>query len=288
MGQKRDEEEDQVLITDISTGSVGQKKRQKYSFGVPEFRLPEAPNFPIGSDYSAYVNPVAAHDFLDAIQDVVQQRLFDNIRESLFFSVLVDESTDHGCEQHLIIYMVYLLGGKELHCDFLKLLQVCAPEAENDLSQDHWCALRSSPRAKDGFTTNQPIFDAIDKLAQKIKSWLGKSSLRHKELKELLQSYCLKELKMLAMHDVRWLSRGEVMQWLVIAMPALLDQWKIADKTQYSSLTTIQVQFFIHLLADVLAELNKLNVLFQAQMTNYLEIVSFLDMTIETLKGHKG
>ncbi|XP_024518488.1 uncharacterized protein LOC9662247 [Selaginella moellendorffii] len=150
----------------------------------------------------------------------------------------------------------------------------------------HCVAHREALAAKDGFTTNQPIFDAIDKLAEKIKSWLGKSSLRHKELKELLQSYCLKELKMLAMHDVRWLSRGEVR--LVIAMPALLDQWKIADKTQYSSLTTIQVQFFIHLLADVLAELNKLNVLFQAQMTNCLEIVSFLDMTIETLKGHKG
>ncbi|XP_024535893.1 uncharacterized protein LOC9637723 [Selaginella moellendorffii] len=104
----------------------------------------------------------------------------------------------------------------------------------------HCVAHREALAAKDGFTTNQPIFDAIDKLAQKIKSWLGKSSLRHKELKELLQSYCLKELKMLAMHDVRWLSRGEVMQWLVIAMPALLDQWKIADKTQYSSLTTIQ------------------------------------------------
>ncbi|EFJ23708.1 hypothetical protein SELMODRAFT_415128 [Selaginella moellendorffii] len=270
MGQKRPcvmgsrhEEEDQVLITDISTGSVGQKKRQKflhglllyqlvvnnslfylkmliqYSFGVPEFRLPEAPNFPIGSDYSAYVNPVAAHDFLDAIQDVVQQRLFDNIRESLFFSVLVDESV----VQRLRMICPKIIG---VHC----------------------VAHREALAAKDGFTTNQPIFDAIDKLAQKIKSWLGKSSLRHKELKELLQ--------------------GEVMQWLVIAMPALLDQWKIADKTQYSSLTTIQVQFFIHLLADVLAELNKLNVLFQAQMTNCLEIVSFLDMTIETLKGHKG
>ncbi|EFJ23896.1 hypothetical protein SELMODRAFT_415133 [Selaginella moellendorffii] len=279
MGQKRPcvmgsrhEEEDQVLITDISTGSGAKEKAEivnnslfdlkmliQYSFGVPEFRLPEAPNFPIGSDYSAYVNPVAAHDFLDAIQDVVQQRLFDNIRESLFFSVLVDESV-------------------------LQRLRMICPK----IIGVHCVAHREALAAKDGFTTNQPIFDAIDKLAQKIKSWLGKSSLRHKELKELLQSYCLKELKMLAMHDVRWLSRGEVMQWLVIAMPALLDQWKIADKTQYSSLTTIQVQFFIHLLADVLAELNKLNVLFQAQMTNCLEIVSFLDMTIETLKGHKG
>ena len=55
------------------------------------------------------------------------------------------------------------------------------------------------------------------------------------------------------------------MDRLVKIMPALLQEWKHDNKKMYEMGTIFQVQFCIHLLEDVLTELNKLSQRFQEE-----------------------
>ena len=74
-----------------------------------------------------------------------------------------------------------------------------------------------------------------------------------------MESFQITKLEVLQIHQIRWLSRGKVMERLVKLMPALLKDWELGEKKMYELATIFQVQFYIHLLADVLIELNKLN-----------------------------
>ena len=67
-----------------------------------------------------------------------------------------------------------------------------------------------------------PEFSYIDKLANKIYSWLGKSTKRHGEFKSLLELFQIDKLQVLQIHQIGWLSRGQVMNRLVKIMLALL------------------------------------------------------------------
>jgi len=124
----------------------------------------------------------------------------------------------------------------------------------------------------------------IDKFANKVYSWLGKSSKRHGELKELMESFQITKLEVLQIHQIRWLSRGKVMERLVKLMPALLKDWELGEKKMYELATIFQVQFYIHLLADVLIELNKLNQKFQEDHVDITSIGTTLDVSISMLR----
>ena len=103
------------------------------------------------------------------------------------------------------------------------------------------------------------VLSFLDAFTNKVYSWLGKSTNRHKELKEIMKRHGKGDLKVLKIHSIRWLSRGQVMERLVTLMPAILEQWEKHEKKWYEYATIFQVQFMLHLLADILLELNKLN-----------------------------
>ena len=124
----------------------------------------------------------------------------------------------------------------------------------------------------------------IDKFANKVYSWLGKSSKRHGELKELMESFQITKLEILQIHQIRWLSRGKVMEILAKLMPALLKDWELGEKKMYELATIFQVQFYIHLLADVLIELNKFNQKFQEDHVDITSIGTTLDVSISMLR----
>jgi hypothetical protein len=75
-----------------------------------------------------------------------------------------------------------------------------------------------------------PEFNYIDKLANKVYSWLGKSAKRHGELKSLMELFQIDKLQVLQIHQIRWLCRGQVMNRLVKIMSALLQEWKHDNK----------------------------------------------------------
>ncbi|MCO5592440.1 hypothetical protein L7F22_046442 [Adiantum nelumboides] len=131
----------------------------------------------------------------------------------------------------------------------------------------HCIAHREALAVKDA--TNQfPEMEFMDNLAGKIYSWLGKSGNRHAEFSELLREFQLHDVKILQLHNVRWLSRGLVMARIVEVMPAILEQWKVNKHPEYETLITYQVQFLFHYLADVLEQMNILSRVFQENMVD--------------------
>ncbi|MCO5588679.1 hypothetical protein L7F22_042638 [Adiantum nelumboides] len=127
-------------------------------------------------------------------------------------------------------------------------------------------------------------FGFLDAFANRVYAWMGRSTIHHKNLDNLMKAFTSRPLEVLRIHTVRWLSRGKVMQRLVDMMPALLSDFKEHDALLYKVATTFQVQFFIHILADILFEMNVLNKKFQNDHVAILEIANALDVVIELFK----
>ncbi|MCO5582460.1 hypothetical protein L7F22_036356 [Adiantum nelumboides] len=147
----------------------------------------------------------------------------------------------------------------------------------------HCIAHRQALAAKDGFVSHPHVYAFVDKVANKVYAWLGKSGKRHEELWKIMSEYDMGDVKALQIHSVRWLSRGQVMERFVNIMPAVLEQWQRHEKKWYGYATLFVVQFMIHLLADVLVELNKLNVEFQRQEMDVTTIGALINLTFEKL-----
>ncbi|MCO5594792.1 hypothetical protein L7F22_048826 [Adiantum nelumboides] len=95
----------------------------------------------------------------------------------------------------------------------------------------HCIAHRQTLAAKDGFVSHPHVYAFVDKVANKVYSWLGKSGKRHEELWKIMCEYDLGDVKALQIYSVQWLSRGKVMERLVNIMLAVLEQWKCREKT---------------------------------------------------------
>ncbi|MCO5558163.1 hypothetical protein L7F22_011740 [Adiantum nelumboides] len=82
-------------------------------------------NIPSHVDYGTYLNRNAYMEFIQAIRDVLRSALCKKIKESPWYSLIVDDSTDRGKEGHFIVYPSYLkAGGRgENHVAFLKLIK---------------------------------------------------------------------------------------------------------------------------------------------------------------------
>lgn len=148
----------------------------------------------------------------------------------------------------------------------------------------HCIAHRDALAAKDALSAF-PIFDIVEKGAKKAFKWVNSSYKRHEEVKELANEFQLSVHGLLRMHDIRWLSRGEVTKRLVILMPILLRIWMRENRDLYVYFTSFKVQFFLHLLADVLHNLNILNKKFQVENIDITSIGTELVTTMDILEA---
>ena len=98
-------------------------------------------------------------------------------------------------------------------------------------------------------------------------SWIQNSPKRNNELNDLLKIMQIDILSVLQIHAIRWLSRGEVIIRLVKLIATILKLWKKDKKCSslYEKARIYSIQFCLHMLADVLGELNKLNKVFQEE-----------------------
>jgi len=87
---------------------------------------------------------------------------------------------------------------------------------------------------------------------------LGKYTKWHGDLKILMDLFKIDKLyryfKFIESDGFR-----KVMNMIIKIMPTLLQEWKHDNRKMYEMGTIFQVQFCIHLLVDVLIELNKLS-----------------------------
>ncbi|MCO5590602.1 hypothetical protein L7F22_044573 [Adiantum nelumboides] len=88
----------------------------------------------------------------------------------------------------------------------------------------HCIAHRESLATGDAFKTFKE-FKFVNKVARKLYEWVCRSAKRHAILADIVNAFGIGrhgKLKLLKMHDVRWLSKGQVMERVIRMMPALL------------------------------------------------------------------
>ncbi|KAH7421774.1 hypothetical protein KP509_13G074700 [Ceratopteris richardii] len=201
-----------------------------------------------------YMNAVSAREMLLAIKLHVKMQLIFDIRTTnksptkCAFAELLAAISAFINENMLDIHKLIAIATDGASIMIGHKRGVLSPFQESmpHIMGVHCIAHRLALAANDGFATCPYIFAFVDKVANKLYSWLGKSSEQH-----------------LKIHSLRWLSRGQVMERLLNIMPAILHQWEHGEKKWYKSITIFVVQFMIHFLANVLNELNKLNMEFQ-------------------------
>ncbi|KAI5075701.1 hypothetical protein GOP47_0009777 [Adiantum capillus-veneris] len=150
----------------------------------------------------------------------------------------------------------------------------------------HCVAHRESLAAGDAFKLYKE-FKFVDKVARKLYEWASRSAKRRLSLAEVVKDFNLGrngKLKLLKMHDVRWLSKGQVMIRIVRLMPALLNVLKAEEADLYAYLTNYKIEFLLHFFADVLGELNVLSCKLQEDHIDIFAIGNHLKASIESLQ----
>ena len=68
----------------------------------------EMPNISVMNDYKTYGNGLFERKNLSTIASIFEDKLIEEVTNSPFFSIILDESTNGALEQHLIIYVTHL------------------------------------------------------------------------------------------------------------------------------------------------------------------------------------
>ena len=81
---------------------------------------------PLSNEYSSYINNTSGKEFLLAAKEVYWEKLKAEICSSPFYSISVDESTNKTMEEHLMVYITYLMDGGRGSCltKFIRLLKI--------------------------------------------------------------------------------------------------------------------------------------------------------------------
>ncbi|KAH7296912.1 hypothetical protein KP509_26G044600 [Ceratopteris richardii] len=127
-------------------------------------------------------------------------------------------------------------------------------------------------------------FSFLDAFANKVHAWVGRSTTTtyeghtdaaytdgHSRRRKMLKAFTLKPLEVLQIHNVRWLSRGKVMK-------------RLKMMKLYYMACNFQLQFFIHFMADVLVEMDRINKTFQHDHVDITNIENALDVVIELFR----
>ena len=101
---------------------------------------------------------------------------------------------------------------------------------------------------------------------------------------DLMLKFVEEPLVVLYIHRIRWVSRGQTMQKVLHYMPAFLDLFEENEAMWYHKLISFQFQFLLHLLVDVLVELNKLNKIFKVDHVDVTQIDANLNICITILR----
>ncbi|KAH7414777.1 hypothetical protein KP509_14G010700 [Ceratopteris richardii] len=210
-------------------------------------------------------------------------------------SLIIDESSDRALEKHLIVYASFLnkdgLGVSK--SEFFKLIVVADGYAQTkynaimnmlfEMSLDIKNLVgisrdgdRSMLGCHEGLVSKLtlalvdackcfPYLSYVDKIANKVYSWINASNVRHLDFQ-------------------KWLARGNVMVRLVKLLPAILTFWKCQVPMWYEKLCIFKVLFCIHLLTDVLLELDRLNRIFQKESIDITSFSTSIEVCLNSLK----
>ncbi|KAH7440814.1 hypothetical protein KP509_03G011800 [Ceratopteris richardii] len=206
-------------------------------------------DMPLRRDYSSYINIMAAKEFITCISCYLENHQRNDLSQSPYLALMIDESTDRALEKHLIVYASFFnkdgLGVSK--CEFLKLIVVADGYAQTKYNAIMNMFFEMSLDIKhlvgisiDGDSSMLGCHEGlVSKLSRDVPNLIVVHCVAHREalalvdackcfpyLSYLLQEMNLQVLEVLQIHDVRWLARGNVMVLLVKLLPAILTFWK--------------------------------------------------------------
>jgi len=89
----------------------------------------EAPDI-VNENSTNYINVKSANEFLNSFSNIVADRLWKDLFDADFFSIMIDESTDITVEKHLVVYITYIKSDGIIRTKFLALFQLTSGDAQ--------------------------------------------------------------------------------------------------------------------------------------------------------------
>ncbi|CAI5520043.1 unnamed protein product [Closterium sp. Naga37s-1] len=129
-----------------------------------------------------------------------------------------------------------------------------------------------------------PELGMVDDVVRAFSEHIGRSSVDYTKFQNLQRIYCQTNLEAQGINDVRWLSRGEAIQRFLDVLPAAIVVLKDYKKDLYEVVTSFKFHWLIRFLADVLWELNQLNLRFQQRQVDVTLVAHLVQQTWTRLK----
>ncbi|CAI5510184.1 unnamed protein product [Closterium sp. Naga37s-1] len=129
-----------------------------------------------------------------------------------------------------------------------------------------------------------PELGMVDDVVRAFSEHIGRSSVDYTKFQNLQRVYCQTNLEAQGIHDVRWLSRGEAIQRFLDVLPAAIVVMKDYKKDLYEVVTSFKFHWVIRFPADVLRELNQLNLRFQQRQVDVTLVAHLVQQTRMRLK----
>ncbi|MEE6466774.1 hypothetical protein FKM82_007046 [Ascaphus truei] len=223
----------------------------------------------------------------------IEEQLLEQLKDCLCFSLALDESTDCTDTAQLIFWVRFVLSdftipSKQCDLDLIKLASITTDGApamigrksgfvsrlkqhlsengvKNMLPSFH-CILHQENLCAQmlGTDTLKTLMDKVIKIVNYIRSG---SSLIHRQFVEALKECGDCDFEDLTDYaNVRWLSRGKVLERFTYLLPQIQDF--LVEKRQiehFSDIENPSWQCDLHFLCDIMAHLNELNVKLQGK-----------------------
>ncbi|CAI5509249.1 unnamed protein product [Closterium sp. Naga37s-1] len=129
-----------------------------------------------------------------------------------------------------------------------------------------------------------PELGMVDNVVRAFSEHIARSSVDYTKFQNLQRVYCQTNLEAQGIHDVRWLSRGEAIQRFLDLLPAAIVVLKDYKKDLYEVVTSFKFHWLVRFLADVLWELNQLNLRFQQRQVDVTLVAHLVQQTRMRLK----
>ncbi|CAG8817760.1 10563_t:CDS:2, partial [Cetraspora pellucida] len=237
-----------------------------------------------------YANYNSALQMLEAMSILIDNDLWNELKNSSAIGILIDESTDIATESHIIVYVKYCLYGI-VKVRYLQLLQLEHGNAKSiynaiySLFDKHTC--EKAQKQVD-------FCNHVDLILEKTYLFFYKSPKRYDILysyQELLNS---PKLKIHQLHKIHWLSRYEVKNFcrtLELLLDSLYEIYKTSEKKQtkestielYNNICNWRTLAFIHFLYDILGYLATLCLALQHRYIRFSDINPKIEATINKI-----
>ncbi|KAH7351519.1 hypothetical protein KP509_19G001100 [Ceratopteris richardii] len=255
-------------------------------------------DMPLRKDYSSYTNLMAGKDFITSISNYLEVEQKSLVDKSPFYALMLDESTDRALEKHLIVYISFLdkEGYGVCNVQFLKLILVQDGYAQtkfdaimNMISHMHLDLRKLVGISTDGDSSMLGCRDGlVAKLSRHVPHLISVHCVAHREALAIIDACksfpCLSYIDKIANKIYSWISASTVrhtdFQKLLEEMNIqILEVLQICDK-----LRVFKLLFAIHMLADVLYELDGLNKIFQKENIDVTSFSTSIEVALQALK----